>query len=95
MDGILSTAARDVEGHRAGLMRAVADVLEMSVEELDGETDLLATGRLDSLAIVTLVDYMEEVMGVRVPIDHVVPENFRSVGRMLALVRELGSAGRT
>lgn len=57
-----------------------------------GETDLLLTGLVDSVGVIEIVGWLEEVAGVEIdPID-VVLDNFQTVDRMVALVRRLKSA---
>ena len=50
------------------------------------ETDLLATGVLDSLLLIDLVLHVERVFGVRLGSDDVTPTNFRSVESLARLV---------
>lgn len=68
------------------LLRVVAETLDIEGSVLSLDTDLLATGRLDSLAMVTLVAFLEDEVGVSITIDQLVPENFASVRRMTELV---------
>ncbi len=70
------------------LLTMVAETLELEPAELAVDTDLLATGRMDSLAIVNLVSFIEERMGVVLSIDQIVPENFRSVRHLQTLVEK-------
>ncbi len=54
-----------------------------------GETDLLATGQVDSLGIVEVVAWMEEAIGVEIdPVD-VVRTNFQTVDSMVAFAERL------
>ena len=72
-------------GREESMLRMVADTLELERSQLDLDTDLLATERMDSLAIMAIVSFMEESMGVPVPIEAILPDNFRSVRAILAL----------
>lgn len=54
-----------------------------------GETDLLATGQVDSLGIVEVVAWMEEAIGVEIdPVD-IVRTNFQTVDSMVAFAERL------
>lgn len=54
-----------------------------------GETDLLASGQVDSLGIVEVVAWMEEAIGVEIdPVD-VVRTNFQTVDSMVAFAERL------
>lgn len=65
---------------------AVADTLDMDVSGLTEDMDLLRTGRMDSLAIVTLLSHIESEFDLTVPLEMVVPENFGSVRRIQAMI---------
>ena len=53
-------------------------------KEVRPEDDLLATGVLDSLGLMQLVMFLEEKLGVKVPDEDVVIENFKSVDALQA-----------
>lgn len=59
---------------------------------LEGSYDLLQSGVLDSLAIFTLVDFIEERLGVAVPDDDLVPENFQTLDAVASMVDRLRAA---
>ena len=60
---------------------------------VDGDTDLLLTGLVDSLGVVELVGWLEDHLGEEIdPVD-VVLENFQTVDRMVAFARRPGSNG--
>lgn len=50
--------------------------------KLDPDLDLLAAGILDSLGILQLVAYIDDELGVQVPDEDVVMENFVSVNAL-------------
>lgn len=53
---------------------------------VQGETDLLLTGLVDSMGVVEIVGWMEERLGVEIdPVD-VVLENFQTVDLMVAFI---------
>lgn len=63
--------------------------------EVQGDTDLLLTGLVDSVGVIEIVTWLEEVGGVEIdPID-VVLENFQTVDAMLGLVDRLQAERRT
>ena len=50
------------------------------------DTDLLASGLLDSFDIVNLVSQLEEAFTVEIEPTDIVPENFRTVAAIAALM---------
>ncbi len=48
-------------------------------DELDDDTNLLAGGLIDSLGVFQLITYIEELMGIDVPVEEVTIENFGSI----------------
>ncbi|EHG23918.1 acyl carrier protein [Selenomonas noxia] len=50
------------------------------------DTDLLASGLLDSFDIVNLVSQLEEVFTAEIEPADIVPENFRTVAAIVALM---------
>ena len=73
---------------------AIADFItkELAIgrtKELHPDDDLLATGVLDSLGLMQLVLFIEERLGVKVPDEDVVIENFRSVSALTAYLARL------
>jgi acyl carrier protein len=65
-------------------------------KEVQPDDDLLATGVLDSLGLMQLVLFLEERLGVKVPDEDVVIENFQSVSALTAYLARLnGRSGGT
>lgn len=54
-----------------------------------GKDDLVDSGVLDSLDIVTLVTEINDCFGVSVSAEDMIPENFNSIEAMAALVAKL------
>jgi acyl carrier protein len=54
------------------------------------EVDLIETGLLDSLAVVSLITEIEADFGYELPLDDFDIDRFRSVRRMAAFVEEGG-----
>ena len=69
---------------RAEVAAVFAHTLKIEVSSLD--TDLLATGLLDSLGFVDLLLELERRCGVRVALESVEPEDFRSIARIAEFV---------
>lgn len=57
-----------------------------SWEEVDGDYPLLEKHVLDSLGMVKLISLIEEEFDVEIDDEDVVPDNWRTVGRIAALV---------
>lgn len=55
-------------------------------EPIDGRTELLISGLIDSLAVVNLVAWIEDRVGQAINPSDVVIENFETVDAMAALV---------
>ena len=53
------------------------------------ETDLMETGLLDSLTLVSLIAGLEEEFSITIPFEDIEIDNFRSVARLVELVRQL------
>lgn len=69
---------------RTEVAAVFADALKIEVPSHD--TDLLATGLLDSLGFVDLLLELERRFGIRVAMETVEPENFRSVANIAEFV---------
>ena len=59
---------------------------DLSVEVPSPETDLLQTGRLDSVGMVELLASLEERFGVQVEIENLEIDHFRSVAAIAAFI---------
>ncbi len=57
------------------------------------DENLLLSGLVDSLGVMSLVAYMEETFGFKIPFDDVVIENFMSIEAMTAYVQGRQSNG--
>jgi acyl carrier protein len=61
--------------------------------DLGAEVPLLDQGILDSTAVLEIVSFFEQEMGIEVADDEMVPENFGSIAKLVAYVdRKKGSA---
>jgi acyl carrier protein len=54
----------------------------LSIDVPDGQTDLIDSGLLDSLALVTLIAEIEQEFGIELRLDEFDPDRFRSVDRI-------------
>ena len=66
----------------------------LGVEVPSPDTDLLATGRLDSVAFVELLVQLEKRFGLRVELDDVDVDQFRSLAAIAAFIAERRGAAR-
>ena len=65
----------------------VVNVLQAVNSDIkNDDTDLLASGLLDSFDIVNLVSQLEEAFSVEIEPTDIVPENFRTVAAIAALM---------
>ena len=65
----------------------------LGIEVPSPDTDLLATGRLDSVGFVELLVQLEKRFGLRVELDDVEVENFRSLATIAAYIANRRGAG--
>lgn len=63
---------------------------EIGIDVEDHETDLLATGLLDSLALLTVITAIEREFACELPLDEFDLDHFRSVDAMAGYLRGLG-----
>lgn len=64
----------------------------LNIEVPAGDTDLLVTGIIDSLALVELMLRLEQDFGVQIPVDELEVENFRSLDSIARFVAFNGAA---
>lgn len=67
------------------------EILHGRKATLESEQDLLSDGILDSLGILRVVAFIEQKLGVKVPDEDVVFENFHSIRAMAAYVAQHGA----
>jgi len=59
---------------------------QLGIEAVEPDTALLELGILDSLSMVNLLSFLESNLGVRVPEEQMLPENFatpRAIARLV------------
>ncbi len=72
---------------RTSIERFILDEILMgSRDSIGPDESLLASGVIDSLALLRLIGFIEEHFDVVVEDDEVVPENFESINVMTGLV---------
>ena len=65
---------------RERLARYIAtEVLDQSDRVIGDDEDLLASGLLDSLSVMSLIHFIEQDLGIDVPAEDVTIENFLSL----------------
>ena len=74
----------------SGLIDAVAEIVDEVLPGSNGGPDAsLIDAGLDSIGMVTLLSEVESRLGVIVPVEQVLPENFASVRTIADLVGRL------
>lgn len=78
----------------ATLEKQIADIVRdvLQIEVASPDDDLVATGLVDSLAVVSLIAEIEVVLGYELPLDEFDVDSFRTVGRIAAFVDASRSA---
>ncbi len=64
------------------------ELLHGRVADLKEDQDLLSAGIIDSLGILQLVAFMEKQLGIQVPDEDVIFENFQSIRTMAEYVMQ-------
>jgi acyl carrier protein len=61
-------------------------ILDGELDELSDDASFLENGIVDSTGVLELVLFIEEIFGIEVADDEVIPANFDSVNRMVAYI---------
>jgi D-alanine--poly(phosphoribitol) ligase subunit 2 len=77
-----------VQGLPERIDAIIRDALSVDVPSHD--TDLIETGLLDSLALVSLLAELEQALGVELPLDELEVDDFRSVDRIAVFLVSSG-----
>jgi acyl carrier protein len=64
----------------------MAEFAEGKVERLGDDENLIDQGLIDSVSILELIAFIEREFSVTLPVDEVVPENFRSIRALSTLI---------
>ena len=72
-------------------MEKLLEILSSLHPDVDFEntSDLVDDGILDSLDIVALVTEIDAEMGVSIPAEEIIPENFNSAKALMALITKI------
>ena len=72
-------------------MKELMEILEDLLPgiPLEGRTDLVESGDLDSMTILNLISDISDEFDVEIPVSEVVPENFQSPEEIMALIEKL------
>ena len=72
-------------------MKELREILEDLLPgiPLEGRTDLVESGDLDSMTILNLISDISDEFDVEIPVSEVVPENFQSPEAIMALIEKL------
>lgn len=63
------------------------EMLQQPLEtDLDDNDQLVESGIIDSLGVMTLLSFLEEKFSIQIPGEDLVPENFASISKIAALV---------
>lgn len=71
----------------AELLAFIADDVALEEGVVEGSTDLLLTGMVDSLGVVLIVEWIERKLGRSIDPADVVLENFQTVDSMMEFLR--------
>jgi acyl carrier protein len=76
------------EQWRQGLVRFLRDIQKagLPVDRLGDNDELIASGLIDSLAILEIVLYLEETYGIDFSVRGIDREEFNSIGSILELI---------
>jgi acyl carrier protein len=71
----------------AALTAFIADDVAQEEAPIDGRTDLLLTGLVDSLGVVMIVVWIESQLDITIDPGDVVLENFQTIDQMASYLR--------
>lgn len=75
------------DAFQAALIEFITSDVALDEGEIDGATDLLLTGLVDSLGVVLIVEWIEVELGRTIDPADVVLENFQTVDAMMEFLR--------
>lgn len=75
------------DGFIEALIAFIADEVAQEEASIDGGTDLLLTGLVDSLGVVMIVVWIETQLDIAIDPGDVVLENFQTVDQMATYLR--------
>lgn len=75
------------DAFEAALIEFIMADVALDEGQIDGATDLLLTGLVDSLGVVLIVEWIEAELGRSIDPADVVLENFQTVDAMMEFLR--------
>lgn len=76
--------SRLMSSHAEALTSFIQDEIVLEDITVDGDTDLLLSGAVDSLGVIRITHWMEETAGIAVDPGDVTLDNFQTVQKMTA-----------
>lgn len=73
------------------LLKFVREEVAVDGIDVQGETDLLLTGAVDSLGVIRITQWLEDEAGITVDPADVTLDNFQTVDRMIAYAQGQGA----
>ncbi len=74
-------------GFADALTAFIAEEVALDDQPIEGDTDLLLTGLVDSLGVVMIVNWIESTLGTMIDPADVVLDNFQTIDQMLSYLR--------
>lgn len=72
------------------MIEKIKEIIEdITGEKVDGNTDLIEEGFLDSFDIVSLVLELNDAFGIKIEVAELLPENFSNINDIEKLVKSL------
>lgn len=75
------------------MLKAFVETSLLNGQSVATEENLLLSGLVDSLGVMSLVAHIEETFGFKIPFEDVVIENFMSIDTMSAYVEKRKTNG--
>jgi acyl carrier protein len=73
------------------LLTFVGDEVSLGDLVVEGDTDLLLTGAVDSLGVIRITQWLHDEVGIEVDPADVTLDNFQTVDRMVTYARSRGA----
>lgn len=70
------------------IIEIIKEVSPMGAEDIDGNTELLDSGIIDSFDTVSLILELNEEFEIEIGVEEILPENFETPEKILSLVEE-------
>jgi len=68
------------------IMKFVVENYHLKADEINAESSLMASGIIDSMGLMEVVDFLESNLGVAISDEEILPANFESVSVMVNFV---------